>query len=88
MALATAVLQQNLQRKIKQALDASFNEKSDSDTIKLNLAKAVSQAIASEMETWIKTGIVTVQPGIPVATAGSPAAQTGTTTGPGTGTIA
>lgn len=88
MALATDVLQQNLQRKIKQALDASFNEKSDSDTIKLNLAKAVSQAIASEMETWIKTGIVTVQPGIPVATAGSPAAQTGTTTGPGTGTIA
>ena len=88
MALATDVLQQNLQRKIKQALDASFNEKSDSDTIKLNLAKAVSQAIASEMETWIKTGIVTVQPGIPVATAGSPTAQTGTTTGPGTGTIA
>lgn len=88
MALATAVLQQNLQRKIKQALDASFNEKSDSDTIKLNLAKAVSQAIASEMETWIKTGIVTVQPGIPVATAGSSVSQTGTTTGPGTGTIA
>lgn len=51
MALATSVLQQNLQRKIKQALDASFDEKSDSDTIKLNFAKAVSQAIASEMET-------------------------------------
>lgn len=88
MALATAVLQQNLQRKIKQALDASFDEKSDSDTIKLNFAKAVSQAIASEMETWIRTGIVTVQPGIPVATAGSPVSQTGATTGPGTGTIA
>ena len=29
-----------------------------------------------------------VQPGIPVATAGSPASQTGATTGPGTGTIA
>ena len=33
MALATAVLQQNLQRKIKQALDASFDEKSDSDGV-------------------------------------------------------
>ena len=35
----------------------------------------------------IKAGTVTVAAGIPVATAGSPTAQTGVTTGPGTGTI-
>ena len=39
------------------------------------------------IDTWIKTGTVTVQAGIPVSTAGSPTAQTGATTGPGTGTI-
>ena len=88
MALATQVLQANLQRKIKAILDASFDEKSDPEQVKMKFAQELSIAIADEMDTWIKTGIVTVQPGIPVATAGSPTAQTGTTTGPGTGTIA
>lgn len=88
MALATKVLQINLQRKIKSILDAAFDEKSDPEAVKTNFAKELSSAIADEMETWIKTGMVTVQPGIPVATAGSPTAQTGATTGPGTGTIA
>lgn len=88
MALATKVLQVNLQRKIKALLDASFDENSDPDEIKTNFARELSSAIADEMETWIKTGMVTVQPGIPVSTAGSPTAQTGATTGTGTGTIA
>ena len=88
MALATQVLQANLQRKIKAILDAPFDEKSDPEQIKMKFAQELSTAIADEMDMWIKTGMVTVQPGIPVATAGSPTAQTGTTTGPGTGTIA
>lgn len=88
MALATKVLQANLQRRIKAILDAPFDEKSDPEQIKTKFANDLSSAIADEMETWIKTGMVTVQPGIPVATAGSPTAQTGATTGPGTGTIA
>lgn len=88
MALATQVLQANLQRKIKAILDASFDEKSDPEQIKTKFAQDLSTAIATEMDTWIKTGIVTVSAGIPVATAGSPTAQTGSTTGPGTGTIA
>ena len=88
MALATQVLQANLQRKIKAILDAPFDEKSDPEQVKIKFAQELSTAIADEMDAWIKTGMVTVQPGIPVATAGSPTAQTGTTTGPGTGTIA
>lgn len=88
MALATQVLQANLQRKIKAILDAPFDEKSDPEQVKMKFAQELSTAIADEMDAWIKTGMVTVQPGIPVATAGSPTAQTGTTTGPGTGTIA
>ena len=88
MALATQVLQANLQRKIQAILDAPFDEKSDPEQVKMKFAQELSTAIADEMDAWIKTGMVTVQPGIPVATAGSPTAQTGATTGPGTGTIA
>ena len=88
MALATQVLKTNLQRKIKAILDASFDEKSDPEQVKMKFAQELSTAIADEMDAWIKTGMVTVQPGIPVATVGSPTAQRGTTTGPGTGTIA
>lgn len=88
MALATKVLQVNLQTKIKTILDASFDENSDPEQIKTKFAKDLSTAIADEMETWIKTGIITVSAGIPVSTVGSPTAQTGATTGPGTGTIA
>ena len=39
------------------------------------------------IETYVKTGLVTVALGIPVATTGSAAAQTGATTATGTGTI-
>jgi hypothetical protein len=87
MPLATSVLQANLQRKIKSILDASFNENSNAETIKTKFAKDLSSAIADEIDTWIKTATITVNAGIPVATAGSPTAQTGATTGPGTATI-
>lgn len=39
------------------------------------------------IDTYVKTGLVTVALGIPVATTGSAAAQTGATTATGTGTI-
>ena len=87
MPLATSVLQANLQRKIKGILDASFNENSDAETIKMKFAKDLSSAIADEIDAWIKTATITVNAGISVATAGSPTAQTGATTGPGTATI-
>jgi len=46
-----------------------------------------NQKIAMAIDAYIRqaTVNVTVAPGTPVATAGSPAAQTGVTTGPGTG---
>lgn len=87
MPLATSVLQANLQRKIKSILDAPFNENSDAETIKMKFAKDLSSAIADEIDAWIKTATITVNAGIPVATAGSPTAQTGATTGLGTATI-
>jgi hypothetical protein len=43
--------------------------------------------LAKIINDHIKTASVTVNPGIPVATAGSAAAQSGTTTGPGSGSL-
>lgn len=39
------------------------------------------------IETYVKTATVIVNPGIPVATTGGPAAQTGATTATGSGII-
>lgn len=52
-----------------------------------NTASAKATAIANAIDTYVKSGSVTVASGIPVSTTGTAAAQTGSTTGTGTGTI-
>ena len=88
MALATAALKAALKADILNILNTPITEQSSDAEVKNNFATKLANAIGDRLDTWIKTGTVTVQPGIPVSTAGSPVAQTGTTTGPGTGTIA
>ena len=88
MALQTDLLKQLLKTDIIDILDSPIDENSDDSEVKNNFATKLANAIGDRLDAWIKTGIVTVQPGIPVSTAGSAAAQTGATTGPGTGTIA
>ena len=44
-------------------------------------------SIADAIDTYVKGATVTVPAGIPVSTAGTAAAQTGATTGPGTGNL-
>lgn len=85
--LQTSVLIKNLTAKIKEALDAPIDEKSDSEKVKQQLAENLANAIGTEIDAWIKTATVTVAPGIPVATSGSPTSQVGATTGTGTATI-
>ena len=46
-----------------------------------------AERLASLIDTFVRSGEVTVQPGISVNTAGTAAAQTGTTTSTGSGTI-
>ena len=88
MALQTDLLKQLLKADIIDILDSPIDENSDDSEVKNNFATKLANAIGDRLDAWIKTGVVTVQPGIPVSTAGSAAAQTGATTGPGTGTIA
>lgn len=47
----------------------------------------VVEKMVEAIDAYIKGATVTVAAGIPVSTAGSPTAQTGTTTSTGTGTI-
>ena len=46
-----------------------------------------AERLASLIDAFVRSGEVTVQPGISVSTAGTAAAQTGTTTSTGAGTI-
>lgn len=87
MPIATEALRTTLKAKIKEALDQPIDEKSDSEAVKNRFAENIANAIADGVDAWIKTATVTVAQGIPVSTAGSPTAQTGATTAPGTGTI-
>ena len=87
MALATKVLEETLKAKILETLNKPIDEKMSDSQVKERLASDLASAIANGVDAWIKTGMVTVQPGIPVSTTGSPVAQTGATTAPGTGTI-
>lgn len=55
--------------------------------LKENTPDEAADQIATAIDSYIKTATITIVPGIPVATAGTAAAQTGETTGPGTGSI-
>lgn len=59
----------------------------DMRTKEQNSDSEFSNRLAKLICNCIKTGTVTVQPGILVSTTGSATAQTGTTTANGTGTI-
>lgn len=63
----------------KKAKDAGAVDGADPDAI----ISALAGDIASAVDSYVTSIKVIVNPGIPVATAGSPAAQVGATTGPG-----
>lgn len=46
-----------------------------------------AEQLATLIDTFVRSGTVTIPQGIPVTTAGTAVAQTGTTTAPATGTI-
>ena len=75
MALVQATLKANLL--------ALFNQMKTQEMSEADFA----DSLATILNNHIKTATVNVSAGIPVATAGSAAAQTGTTTGPGTGSL-
>ena len=76
MALNKQALKQGiiaLQQDMQRKTDASMEE--------------YAERLASLIDAFVRSGEVTVQPGISVSTAGTAAAQTGATTSTGAGTI-
>lgn len=69
-----ALVKATLQAQLLQVFTEMRNEKEISDA-------KLAEKLASAIDTYIRSA--QVAPGIPVATAGSPTAQTGATTGPG-----
>ena len=69
-----ALVKSTLQAQLLQVFTEMRNEKEISDA-------KLAEKLASAIDTYIRSA--QVAPGIPVATAGSPTAQTGATTGPG-----
>lgn len=65
---------------IKQLMD-------DMLTREQNANDEFATRLSNLIDTYVKSGTVTVQPGITVSTTGTAAAQTGATTSTGTGTI-
>lgn len=72
---------------LEQELQAAFDVESDVEVDPAQARARMAKAIADAVDRFVKSGTVTVSPGIPVSTAGSATAQTGATTGTGTGTI-
>ena len=69
---------------LKAGLQALFTEMRTKEDISDDY---LAEKMADAIEAFVKTGTVTVEPGIAVSTAGSAAAQSGATTSTGTGTI-
>ena len=76
MPLVKATLASGLKTRIA-AIDAKSGSISDK----------IADIVADEVDKYIKTATITVAAGVPVATAGSAAAQTGATTAPAIATI-
>jgi hypothetical protein len=72
-----------LKSKIVSELQSAYGSPEDSE-VQSKFAEAIAKAVIDHITS---SATVTVQSGIPVSTTGGPAAQTGATTGPGTGSI-
>ena len=67
---------------LEAALLQAFNNVSDVEASPADLRRQMAREIAQAIDAYIRTA--QVSSGIPVATAGTAAAQTGATTAPGT----
>ena len=80
-----ALVKSKLETEIKEAL--IYGQNADPESNPDDILNETAKMIADAIDSYIKSAdiLVEVAPGIPVATAGSPAAQTGATTNKGLG---
>jgi hypothetical protein len=83
LSAAKPGLEQQIYTAYQKVKAAGSEDGADSDQIILELAMDITEAIHSYVTQAMVT--TTVAPGIPVTTAGSAVAQTGASSGPGSG---
>ena len=71
----------------KVALSAGIKNLALDITQSQGTCQQFADGLANLIDSFVKTGTVTVAPGVAVATTGTALAQTGTTTAPASGTI-
>jgi len=76
-----------VQATLKTQIEAAFNAQSGKTENPEAAISDLANRLATAIDAYIRSATVTVSAGIPVSTAGSPTAQTGTTTAPGVGQI-
>ena len=72
---------------LKAAIEAAFKAQAGKTERPDDALADLAGKLATAIDSFVKSGTVTVAAGIAVSTAGSAAAQTGATTSTGTGTI-
>lgn len=72
---------------LKQAIAAAFEAEKNSTDDPSQSIDRIAGSIADAVDAFVKSATITVAAGIPVATAGTAAAQTGATTAPSIATI-
>lgn len=79
IATGKPTMQETIKQAFATAKDSGAKDGADPDAI----INKLSSDIASAVHDYVTSITVTINPGIPVSTAGSPFAQAGATTGPG-----
>ena len=86
-----SIAKPGLKSAIESAFNAQLNEstgaESNKDVSPEDLISKLAEALTNAIHDYVTQATVNVNPGIAVSTAGSPAAQTGATTSPGTGNL-
>ena len=83
MPMIDVKLEKDIQSAAESAIKDNFSKTADADPDFVKaLAASIAKAVAGPIVKMLTTE-AQVAPGIPVATAGSPAAQSGATTAPG-----
>ena len=86
LSAAKPGLEAQIKQAFKKVLSAGKEDEANPDSVIDALAAELAEAIHTYTTQALVSTNINVVPGIPVATAGSPASQAGATTGPGTGT--
>ncbi|WP_341715120.1 hypothetical protein [Limnobacter sp.] len=87
LSAAKPGLKSAIESAFKAQLESAKGADTNKDVSAEDLITKLADALTNAIHDYVTQATVNVNPGISVSTAGSPAAQTGATTSPGTGNL-